>query len=114
MTEQVPFGLEYITPFCANCMGGIHFPSDARFRPLFGVHPSPLEPICVGGIFFPPRPNFGLYLDIGLRVNGGGIPPGIPMIFCMFDGSVEPGLEHITPLESILWGKDSFSFCGQI
>ena len=91
-------GLEYITPFCANCMGRIHFPSDAKFRPLFGVHHSPLEPFCVGGIFFPPRPNFGLYLDIGLRVNGGGIPPGIPMIFCMFDGSVEPGLEHITPL----------------
>ena len=98
MTEQVPFGLEYITPFCANCMGRIHFPSDAKFRPLFGVHHSPLEPFCVGRIFFPPRPNFGLYLDIGLRVYGGGIPPGIPMIFCMFDGSVEPGLEHITPL----------------
>ena len=46
-------GLEYITPFCANCMGGIHFPSDAKFRPLFGVHHSPLEPICVGRIYFP-------------------------------------------------------------
>ena len=51
-------GLEYITPLCANCMGRIHFPSEAKFRLFFGVHRSLLEPICVGRIYFPPEAKF--------------------------------------------------------